>query len=52
MDWDKLVQRGISPPYEPNPKDFKNKEKVSDWEKEKLKGAVAIKSNEDPFINW
>lgn len=43
MDWDKLLARKIKVPYEPNPKDFKSKEKQSDWEKDKLKGAVAIK---------
>ena len=52
MDWNALVDRKISAPYEPNPKDFKSKEKVSDWDKDKLKGAVAIKSSDDPFANW
>ena len=42
MNWDKLLAHKITAPYEPNPKDFKSKEKVSDWEKDKLKGAVAV----------
>ena len=52
MQWDKLLARSLKAPYEPNPKDFKSKEKVSDWEKEKKKDAVAVSKSDDPFINW
>lgn len=52
MQWDNLLARKLKAPYEPNPKDFKSKEKVSDWEKEKVKGAVKIKSSDDPFSSW
>ena len=50
INFDDLLQKKLKAPYVPNTKALK--EKVCDWEKEKLSGAKAVKGDEDPFKDW
>ena len=49
VNYNDLVEKKLKPPYVP--KETEMKEKISDWEKEKL-GADTVKSSVDPFKDW
>jgi serine/threonine protein kinase len=50
INFEDLVMKKLKAPYVPSTKAMK--EKVCDWEKEKITGATAVKTGEDPFKDW
>jgi len=50
INYDDLLKKKLSPPYIPSSTEMKQTE--TNWAKDKLIGAQAVSSVEDPFTDW